>query len=307
MRGDDPITIEAQLRIKEGVAEMVPGTTMDFWTFDSGIPGTMISGRVGDTVDFFLHNPEDSQMPHNVDFHAVTGPGGGAVRLDTLPGAVSNLQVKLLAPGIYIYHCAYPDIPMHISHGMYGLLVVEPEEGLPAVDHEFYIKQSDFYTELGGEESHPALKDSEHLRFSPANGNLEEPTFVVFNGRPDSSVGDRALGVLGSSMSSGDTIRMFVGNIGPNLVSSFHVIGEIFDKVYVEGSFSLVNQHVQSTLVPAGGVAGVEFLVDVAGDYMMVDHSIFRVHKGALGIIHVEGEDNPDIYKPMEYSDTLRK
>jgi hypothetical protein len=139
------------------------------------------------------------------------------------------------------------------------------------------------------------------------NGNLEEPTFVVFNGRPDALVGDRAIGVLGPSVSTGETVRMFVGNIGPNLVSSFHVIGEIFDKVYVEGSFSLVNQYVQSTLVPAGGAVGVEFVVDVPGDYVIVDHSIFRVHKGALGVLHVEGEDRPDIYKSIEYSDTLRK
>ncbi len=306
-RGEAPITIEAHFRIREVVAEMVSGTTMDFWTFDGGIPGPMIRGRVGDTIDFYLHNPQENRIPYNVDFHAVTGPGGGAVRLDTRPGAVSRLQVKLLAPGIYIYHCAYPDIPMHISHGMYGLVVVEPEEGLPQVDHEYYVLQSDFYTEMGGEESHPALRDAGHLDYSPTYGNLEEPTFVVFNGRPDSIVGDRALGVFGSEVNAGETVRFFVGNIGPNLVSSFHLIGEIFDRVYVEGSFSLVNQYVQSTLVPAGGAVGVEFVVDAPGDYVLVDHSIFRVHKGALGVIHVEGQDEPDIFKSIEYSDELRK
>jgi nitrite reductase (NO-forming) len=188
-RDEGPITIEAHLTIREVVAEMVPGTTMDFWTFDGGIPGPMIRGRVGDTIDFYLHNPEENRLSHNVDFHAVTGPGGGAVRLDTRPGAVSRLQVKLLAPGIFIYHCAYPDIPMHISHGMYGLAVVEPEDGLPPVDHEYYVLQSDFYTKMGGEQPHTALKDAGHLKFSVAHGNLEEPTFVVFNGRPDSMVG----------------------------------------------------------------------------------------------------------------------
>ncbi len=128
---DGPVDHEVHFHLKETVAEVLPGTTMDYWTFDGAIPGPMIRGRVGDNVDFFLHNPEDSSMPHDVDFHAVTGPGGGSVRLDTAPGAVSELKVKLLKPGIYIYHCAFPDIPTHIAHGMYGLVVVEPEGGYP--------------------------------------------------------------------------------------------------------------------------------------------------------------------------------
>ena len=296
---DGAINIEVHFDIVEAVAEMVEGTTMEFWTFDGGIPGPMIRGRVGDTVDFFLHNPEGNKLPHNVDFHAVTGPGGGAVKLITAPGAVSNLQVKLLKPGIYIYHCAFPDIPMHISHGMYGLVVVEPEGGLPAVDHEFYLMQSDFYTEMGGELGYQALKNQGHLAYDGKYGNLEEPTFVVFNGRPEALTGERALGVYGEPINTGDTIRLFVGNIGPNLVSSFHVIGEIFDQVYVEGSFGLVNQYVQSTLVPAGGSVGVEMTMEVPGDYLVVDHSIFRIHKGALGAIHVVGAENPEIYNPV--------
>jgi nitrite reductase (NO-forming) len=188
---------------------------------------------------------------------------------------------------------------MHISHGMYGLLLVEPEEGLPAVDHEFYLMQSDFYTEMGGELGYQALENKGHLAYDGKYGNLEEPTFVVFNGRPEALTGERALGVYGEPINTGDTIRLFVGNIGPNLVSSFHVIGEIFDQVYVEGSFSLVNQYVQSTLVPAGGSVGVEMTMEVPGDYLIVDHSIFRIHKGALGAIHVEGPDNPEVYNPV--------
>ena len=206
--GNEPITIEAHFRIDEVVGEIVSGSTMDFWTFDGTIPGPMIRGRVGDTVDFYLHSPEETRLPHNVDFHAVTGPGGGAVKLDTRPGAVSRFQAKLMAPGIYIYHCAYPDIPMHISHGMYGLLVVEPEEGLPDVDHEYYVVQSEFYTELGGEKSHQELRDAGHLKFSPAHGNLEEPSFVVFNGRPGSIAGERAIGSFASAIEAGETVRM---------------------------------------------------------------------------------------------------
>ncbi len=302
-----PLTITVHFQIAEGVAEVLPGTTMEYWTFNGAVPGPMIRGMVGDTVDFFLTNPPDSIMPHDVDFHAVTGPGGGSVRLDTAPGATSELRVQLLKPGIYIYHCAFPDIPTHISHGMYGLVVVEPPGGLPPVDHEYYVMQSEFYTTAGADKSITELANAGHLDYSLANGNLEEPTFVVFNGRPNAVTGDRALGVYGGDViNTGDTVRLFVGDIGPNLISSFHVIGEMFDTVYVEGSFDLENHYVQTTLIPSGGAAGVEFTVEVPGDYLMVDHAIFRTHKGAAGVIHVVGADRPDIYDSVDYSSKLR-
>ncbi len=296
-----PITQEVHFNLAEVVATMVDGTTMEFWTFDSTVPGPMLRARVGDTLDFFLHNPPDAQMPHNVDFHAVTGPGGGAVPLDTPPGGSSNLRVKLLNPGIFIYHCAFPDIPDHLSHGMYGLIVVEPEGGLPPVDHEYYLMQSEFYTERGGRLAYSQLKDAGHLANSMEFGNMEQPTFVVWNGRPEAVAGHRAIGVHNDDrIETGQTVRLFVGNAGPNLVSSFHLIGEIFDKVYVEGSFDLVNRNVQTTLVPAGGATGVEFKAEVPGDYIAVDHSIFRIHKGAVASLHVEGEDRPDIFNPIK-------
>ncbi len=302
-----PVTINATFQIKEGVAQVVDGTYMDYWTFDGAVPGPMIRAMVGDTIDFHLKNPADSTMPHNVDFHAVTGPGGGSVRLDTAPGAESELKVKLLHPGIYIYHCAYPVIPIHISHGMYGLVVVEPEGGLPKVDHEYYIMQSEFYTSAGGGKAASSLTKQGLLNYDLTTGLLEQPTFVVFNGRPDAVTGDRALGVYnGDVIHIGDTVRLFVGNIGPNLISSFHVIGEMFDTVYVEGSFALENHSVQTTIVPSGGAAGVEFKVEVPGDYLMVDHAIYRTLKGAAGIIHVTGAAQPDIYDSIKYSSELR-
>jgi nitrite reductase (NO-forming) len=302
-----PITQEVHFTIAEGVGEMVKGTTMDFWTFDGKVPGPMIRARVGDTIDYFLHNPKESMMPHNTDFHAFTGPGGGSVRTDTAPGATSHLRAKLLIPGIFIYHCAFPDIPTHISHGMYGLVVVEPEGGLPKVDHEYYLMQSEFYTDRGGRKVYTQLKDAGHLANSLEFGDIEEPTFVVLNGRPEAVAGDRAIGVYnGDKIQAGETVRLFVGNIGPNLISSFHVIGEMFDKVYVEGSFGLINTGVQTTLIPSGGAVGVEFRADVPGDYLALDHAIFRVHKGMSGVIHVEGDPKPDIYDSISYSYKLR-
>jgi nitrite reductase (NO-forming) len=189
---------------------------------------------------------------------------------------------------------------------MYGLIVVEPEGGLQRVDHEFYLMQSEFYTDKGSRRQYVQLRDGGHLEFSSDYARLEQPTFVVFNGRPESITGERSLGTFGGNkINVGEMVRLFVGNIGPNLVASFHVIGEIFDRVYVEGSFDLVNRNVQSTVIPAGGAVGVEFRVEYPGDYTIVDHSIFRVHKGAAGNLHVEGAANPEIFQPIKYNTQL--
>ena len=303
--GNTPLTHEVHLTTVEGIAEVVPGATMEYWTFDGQVPGPMIRARVDDSIDFYLTNDAKSLMPHNVDFHAVTGPGGGADHLDTLPGNESHLKVKLLNPGIYVYHCAFPDVPMHVAHGMYGMIVVEPKGGLPKVDREYYLLQSEFYTDRGSTLDYSQLKDAGHLPYSPEYANDERPTFVVWNGRPESIVGDRALGTLDDPIATGETVRMFVGNIGPNLLSSFHVIGEIFDTVYVEGSFALENHHVQSTLVPAGGAVGVEFKVQVPGTYTIVDHALSRLHKGIAGQLVVGGDPVPEIYEPIK-SDDIR-
>jgi nitrite reductase (NO-forming) len=301
--GSDPVTKEVHFKIREVNAEIVDGTTRELWTFNGKIPGPMIRAQVGDVLDFYLHNPKNNSLPHNIDFHAVTGPGGGSVALDATPGATSHLRAKLIKPGIYIYHCAFPPIPNHIEHGMYGLVVVEPKEGLPEVDHEYYMVQNEFYTELGGDQIWKNTEDAGHLSPSAKYGLLEEPTYVVFNGRPGSLTGDRALGSYENSIETGESIRMFVGNIGPNLISSFHVIGEMFDRVYVEGSFDLVNRNVQTTTIPAGGAAGVEMTFEAPGHYIPVDHAIYRTQKGAKGIINVKGEPNREVYDPIKKSD----
>lgn len=303
VKGSEPITKEVHFDIREVNAEVVEGTTREFWTFNGKIPGPMVRAKVGDRIDFYLHNPEESSFPHNVDFHAVTGPGGGSVALDAVAGETSHLRAKLLQPGIYIYHCAFPPIPNHIEHGMYGLIVVEPRGGLDEVDHAYYMVQNEYYTELGGDQPAAATKDAGHISVSAEQGLLEEPTYVVFNGRPGSMTGERALGNYGETIERGDDARFFVGNIGPNLISSFHVIGEIFDKVYVEGSFDMVNENVQSTAIPAGGAAGVEMTFEAPGEYIPVDHAIYRTQKGAKGIIQVEGEENRDVYDPVKKSD----
>lgn len=288
---DYPAKVRVKMETVEKTMKMDDGVEYHYWTFDGDVPGRMIRVREGDTVEVEFSNNPSSTVPHNVDFHAATGQGGGAAATFTAPGRTSTFSFKALQPGLYIYHCAVAPVGMHIANGMYGLILVEPKEGLPKVDKEFYIVQGDFYTKgkKGAQGPQP---------FDMDKAVAEQPEYVVFNGHVGAIAGDNAL-----KAKAGETVRMYVGNGGPNLVSSFHVIGEIFDKVYVEGG-KLINENVQSTIVPAGGSAIVEFKVDIPGSYTLVDHSIFRAfNKGALGQLKVEGAENPEIMT-QKLSDT---
>ena len=272
------------MEILEKVGTMTDGTTYNYWTFGGSVPGSFIRTRVGDEVEFTLSNHPDNKLPHNIDLHAVTGPGGGAESSFVAPGHEKTFSFKTLNPGLYVYHCATAPVGMHIANGMYGLILVEPEGGLPQVDKEYYIMQGDFYTK--GKNGDRGLQP-----FDMQKAVDEKADYVVFNGSVGALTGDNAL-----TAKVGETVRLYIGNGGPNLVSSFHVIGEIFDKVHVEGG-DLINENVQTTLIPAGGAAIVEFKVDVPGTFILVDHSIFRAfNKGALGMLKVEGEKDKRIY-----------
>ncbi len=280
-----PARVIVRMETREVVKEIADGVRYDFWTFNGSTPGPLIRVREGDTVELHLRNAPDSHMAHNIDLHAVMGPGGGAVSTITPPGHESVFTFKALRAGVFVYHCATAPVPMHIANGMYGLIVVEPPEGLPKVDHEYYVMQGDFYTT--GSYHQPGLQSFDMQKMLD-----EQPTYVLFNGREGSLTGDHAL-----KSSVGDTVRLFVGNGGPNLVSSFHVIGAIFDDANVEGG-TLVNHHVQTTLVPAGGATMVELRTPVPGTLLLVDHSITRAFmKGALGQISVSGPLQPAIYE----------
>lgn len=271
-------TVEKTMRLADGV-------DYTFWTFGGTVPGSFIRVREGDLVEFRLSNSPTSGVPHNIDLHAVTGPGGGAAVTMTLPGSSTGFDFRALNPGLYIYHCALSPVPMHIANGMYGLILVEPKEGLPKVDHEFYVMQSEFYAKPGAAGA-PHSLDFER-------GIAEQPTHVVFNGSVGAMVGDNA-----PQVQAGSTVRLFVGNGGPNLSSSFHVIGEVFDNVYGEGGSMITQRNVQTTMVPAGGSAIVEFRAEKVSTLVIVDHAIFRAfNKGAIGMIRVVGEDNLDVFR----------
>jgi len=280
---DHAALVKVKMETIEKTMKMADGVDYTYWTFNGDVPGQMIRVREGDTVEVEFSNNPNSTVPHNVDFHASTGTGGGAAATFTAPGRTSTFRWKALQSGLYIYHCAVAPVGMHIGNGMYGLVLVEPKEGLPKVDKEFYIVQGDFYTK--GKYGEPGLQP-----FDMDKAIREDADYVVFNGHVGAIAGDNAL-----KAKVGETVRMYVGNGGPNLVSSFHVIGEIFDKVYVEGG-KLINENVQSTLIPAGGAAIIEFKVDIPGSFTIVDHSLFRAfNKGALGQLVVEGEDHPEV------------
>jgi copper-containing nitrite reductase len=284
-----PAMVRVRLDATVKVMPLDGEKTYAFWTFNDHVPGPFIRARVGDTLEVHVGSRDASGMPHNVDFHAVTGPGGGAPVTTAVEGDERIAWFKLLHPGLFIYHCAAPPVMDHIANGMYGLILVEPERGLSQVDREFYVLQSDFYTKASDQEGAT-------LAFAHEEGVIEHPQYVVFNGRVGSLIGEGAL-----KARTGERVRMYFGNAGPNLVSSFHVIGEIFDAVYREADLiSAPARSIQTTLVPAGGATVVEFGLEVPGDYTLVDHAIFRIGKGAVGYLQVQGDPRHDLYLAQE-------
>jgi nitrite reductase (NO-forming) len=286
-----PTTVKYAVEVKEIVATLDDGVTYTYWTFGGTVPGPMLRVRQGDQVELTLTNHASSQVQHNIDLHAVTGPGGGAEATMVAPGESKTFRFQALNPGVYVYHCAVPPVAHHIASGMYGLIVVEPPQGLPTVDREFYVMQGDFYLEGN-------RGDKGHRAFSTEKMLAEQPEYVVFNGAVGALTGDNAL-----KANVGETVRIFFGVGGPNVTSSFHVIGEIFDRVATEGGAyedpGKWQTNVQTTGVPAGGATTVEFTVEVPGKYVLVDHSLGRAMKGAVGILMVDGPENPDVFQPQ--------
>jgi len=281
----DPQTVRVDLVSVEVEGRLAESTTFGYWTFNGKVPGPFIRVRVGDTVDIHLKNSPDSAMMHSVDFHATTGPGGGAAALQVEPGKEKSMTWKALVPGLYVYHCATPMVSEHIANGMYGLILVEPEDGLPKVDREFYIMQGEIYTDVPYGQHGSA-------EFSVEKLLNERPEYFVFNG----SVG--ALTKLHPLRAKvGDTVRIFFCVGGPNFTSSFHVIGEIFDRVYMLGGLqSPPLEGIQTVSVAPGGAVITEFKTKVPGNYTIVDHALARMERGLVGILSVEGPPNPEIY-----------
>lgn len=277
-------TVEINLVATEVISDIAAATPFHYWTFDNTVPGPFLRVRLGDTIKLTLHNDKKSSHDHSIDLHAVTGPGGGAALTTVEPGKTKSMLFKTLNPGLFIYHCAAGNASTHIANGMYGLILVEPKMGLPEVDREFYVMQGELYTK--GKIGERKFQDFDSQKMFD-----EQPEYIVFNGRTAALVDNG-----GIQAKVGETIRLFVGNGGVSRISSFHVIGEIFDKVYPEASLSRPLENVQTTLIPAGGATMVEFKLDVPGDYVLVDHALSRIDRGAWGLLHVTGDESEELY-----------
>jgi nitrite reductase (NO-forming) len=285
----EPATVRLDFETIEIEAHLDTNSTYRFWTFDGKVPGPFHRVRVGDTVEVYLKNHEDSWYAHNIDLHAVNGPGGGAALGSPGPGESYSFRFKALNAGLYVYHCAVAPVAMHIANGMYGLILVEPEGGLPPVDREYYVMQGEIYTDerfgTSGllNESYDKLVD-------------ERAEYLVFNGHTGALTDHYPL-----QAKVGETVRIYFGNGGPNYISSFHVIGEIFDRAYLHGSLETPPlENVQTITVPAGGAAMVEFKCDVPGRYVLVDHALSRAERGLAGYLYVEGDENPDVFTSLD-------
>jgi nitrite reductase (NO-forming) len=280
--------VRIDLEAVELNGQLADGTAYGYWTFGGKVPGPFLRVRVGDTVELHLANREGNRMVHSIDLHAVTGPGGGSSVTQVPPGDEKAFTFKALHPGLFVYHCATPMVAQHIANGMYGLILVEPEGGLPEVDREFYVMQGEVYTHSSFGEGGQQELDVDKL--------LDEaPEYYVFNGAVGGLTEDHPL-----HAKIGETVRIFMGVGGPNFASSFHVIGEIMDRVYDQASLtSPPLTDVQTTLVPPGGATLVELGLDVPGRYLLVDHAIARVEQGLVGYLIVDGPENQDIFHSL--------
>lgn len=287
----EPLHLTVDLETTEVIGQLADGSTYGFWTFNDQVPGPLIRARVNDTITINMANAANSAHIHSIDLHAVNGPGGGAAVTQAAPGQTKSFSFKALRPGLYVYHCATPMVAQHITNGMYGLILIEPEGGLAAVDKEFYVMQGELYTSS----PHGTLG---HQHFSMDNMLNEQAQHFLFNGHTNALTQVHRM-----EAEVGDTVRIYFGVGGPNASASFHVIGEIFDRVYQEGSLSnppLLD--VSTIIVPAGGASLVEFQLDYPGRYTLVDHALSRAEKGLVGFLHVTGPEDPEVFQSLESS-----
>jgi nitrite reductase (NO-forming) len=281
----EPATVEVNLTVQEVTAEIADGATFTYWTFNGTVPGPMIRVMEGDTVKLTLTNPITSTSGHDIDLHAVNGPGGGANVTKVAPGESKTLTFKALNPGAYIYHCAFSPPYVHIAMGMYGGILVEPKGGLPKVDREFYVVQGEWYTD-------GQFGDHGHMSLNGEKARAEQPEMYTFNGHVDALTKYFPL-----NAKVGETVRIFFGDGGPNIGSNFHVIGEIFDKVYAGAPQTFVGNE-ETVYIPPGSMSVFEMKLNEPGQYLLVDHALWRTGEGAAGMLMVSGDWDSTIYSP---------
>ena len=278
-----PAVVKVTLTSKElvGVLDPASGTIYRYWTFNGKVPGPFIRVRQGDTIEVTLQNDRDSQMVHSLDFHAAIGPGGGAALSQVPPGQSKTFTFQANTPGLFVYHCGSPMLAQHISNGMYGMILVEPADGLPRVDHEYYVMQGEIYTSES--------KGKAGLQqFSAENLMRESAQYYLLNGAVDAVVHEYPM-----HANVGETVRIFYGNAGPNATASMHMVGEIFNRLFQLGSLtSPPLTGIQTATVPPGGAAIVEVKASMPGNFALMDHAIARMEKGDMAVLQVKGPEN---------------
>jgi len=292
----EPRTHEVTLTYEEVEAAIEPGVTFKYMTFGGQVPGPMVRVRQGDTVDLTVENLPENAMPHNVDFHAVYGTGGGSVATTAAPGESNAMRFRAEYPGAFIYHCAVPNLDYHISSGMFGMIVVEPEGGLPPVDRELYFGQHEVYTDqdVGTEGNHA---------FNMGAMRRELPTYVLLNGEKFAWAAANRGPV---EVDQGDRVRVFLVCGGPNLSSNFHPIGNVWHRAYRDGGIpedgdfeAYADKNIQTVKVPPGSCMIGEMDTPVPERIKLVDHALSRVvRRGMLAEVDVLGEEDEDIYDP---------
>ena len=280
-----------QLDVVDRVIDLAPGVRFSAWTFGGRVPGPVVHARVGDRIRFSMTNRSDETVPgapsfampmmHSMDFHAAMVSPQDKYR-SIAPGQTIAFEFQLNYPGVFMYHCGTPMILEHIASGMYGMLVVEPRGGYPTrVDRQYAVVQSEFYTKLDPDgrkvDGQPLyVLDTQKVR-------TKESTYTVFNGVYNGMV-DHPL-----VATPGERVRLFVLNVGPSNTSSFHVVGAIFDRVWIDGNPDNQFRGMQTVLLPSAGSAIVEFRVPEKGQYIMVDHHFANASQGAIGIVDATG------------------
>lgn len=293
----DPSPVkEIRLDTTHKIIEIAPGVKFSAWTFGDQVPGPIVRARVGDRIKFTMTNRSDEPVPgvrmtaapmmHSMDFHSAMVSPQDKYR-SIAPGQTLSFEFTLNYPGVFMYHCGTPMVLEHIASGMYGMMIVEPRNGYPTkVDREYAVIQSEFYTKLDPDkrkiDGQPLyVLDGERVR-------AKAPTYTVFNGRYNGMV-DNPL-----PAKPGERVRLFVMNVGPSNTSSFHVVGTIFDRVWIDGNPDNQFRGMQTVLLGSSGGAIVEFMIPEAGSYVMVDHHFANASQGAIGFIAAGGAGGPE-------------
>jgi nitrite reductase (NO-forming) len=284
----DPSPVkEIRLDTTHRVIEIAPGVKFSAWTFGGQTPGPTIRARVGDKIKFSMTNRSDESVPgvsltaapmmHSMDFHAAMVSPQDKYR-SIAPGQTIEFEFTLNYPGVFMYHCGTPMILEHIASGMYGAVIVEPREGYPTkVDREYVVVQSEFYVKPDPDQrkidgAPLYVLDGERLRAA-------QPNYTVFNGVHNGMVKNPL------AAKAGERVRLFVLNVGPSKTSSFHVVGTILDRVWMDGNPGNQFRGMQTVLLGSSSSAIVEFMIPEDGSYIMVDHHFANASQGAIGLV----------------------